>query len=180
MRVFLGRIEQCTRQLPCRWAAAMLLAGLTICIVVGIASPSLWAQTKTAYDTTDLSKMDWSDTPAETSGTTQDAAKTKKADDDFSGMNWADEGVDSAAKLEAETQASEREVEDAFLAKKERTIHLWGFLMFIGYIGGCILTGYFTRNRKLAVHYPPELLIVLHAVWPVELIFLLFAGKKVR
>jgi hypothetical protein len=158
----------------------LLITGLLVFVWHGIGSPSVFAQNDALTESTDLSTMDWSDSPAKASGSDQNLAKEIKAGDDLSKMSWADEGDDPSAKLEKEALAAERQLDDAAQAKKEGKIHSWGFLLFIGYLGGCLLTGFFSRNRKLAVTYPPELLIVLHSVWPLEWVFLLFAGKKVR
>lgn len=134
-------------------------------------------------DTTDLSQMDWSDDPEE-----EDLSQESWADEEgdsesggeLSDMSWEDEegeheGIDAVGAGPGMTQE-----EEMALDIKERRVHIFGFLLFVGYIIGALLTGYFTRNRKLAVDYPPELLILLHTVWPIEWVFMLFAGKKVR
>lgn len=124
-------------------------------------------------DTTDLSNMDWSDTP-------EDAAASNQKTEDFSDMSWEDDETDKPAAEGFDLSREMTKTEVAELAGQERTVHVYGFLMFIGYIIGGILTAFFTRNRKLAIDYPPELLIVLHTFWPIEWIFMLFAGKRVR
>lgn len=124
-------------------------------------------------DSTDLSNMDWSDTP-------EDAAGSNQMTEDFSDMSWEDDETDKPAAEGFDLSREMTKSEVAELAGQERRVHIYGFFTFIGYIIGGILTAFFTRNRKLAIDYPPELLIVLHTFWPVEWLFILFAGKKVR
>lgn len=164
-------------------------------------APALVADNAVAVDTTDLSQMDWSDEPAEkeTDLSQMDWSDEPTVGSDLSKESWADDpgqGEEQNGALsevsweDAEGENSGMEDDDSFmriseeeekaLAGKERRIHIYGFILFIGYILGGILTAYFTRNRKVAVDYPPELLIILHTLWPVEWLFLIFAGKKVR
>ncbi len=119
----------------------------------------------------DFSQESWEDDPAEGGETTADLSQ----------MSWEDEPGEETPQAESLSayQGMSVEEEEA-LELRERQIHYAGFVLFIGYILGGLLTAYFTRNRKLAVNYPPELLILLHTVWPVEWLFMLFAGKKVR
>ncbi len=134
-------------------------------------------------DTTDLSHMDWSDDQEE-----EDLSRESWADEEtssesggeYSEMSWEDEEGEFEGIDAFEDDPEMIQAEELALDIKERRIHIFGFLLFVGYILGGLLTGYFTRNRKLAVDYPPELLILLHTVWPIQWIFMLFAGKKVR
>ncbi|MCG8333352.1 MAG: hypothetical protein MJE63_02480 [Proteobacteria bacterium] len=134
-------------------------------------------------DTTDLSQMDWSDDPEE-----EDLSQESWADEEgesessgeLSDMSWEDEEGEYEDTEAVKTGQGMSQEEELALDIRERRIHVTGFLLFVGYIIGAVLTGYFTRNRKLAVDYPPELLILLHTVWPIEWVFMLFAGKKVR
>jgi hypothetical protein len=127
-----------------------------------------------ATDEIDLSKMDWSDDAAE------EPAAEGETNGDLSGMSWEDEeGEHEPQPGESVYRGLTAEEEEA-LENEERKTQYFGFVVFMGYILGGLLTGYFTRNRKLAVDYPPELLILLHTLWPIEWLFMLFAGKKVR
>ena len=131
------------------------------------ASPTM-AEQKKEPEAIDLSNMDWSDEPETPAG------------DDFSESSWEDEEEDQATLDEDDSFMTMTKAEEDALEGQEKRIHIYGFLLFIGYILGALFTGYFTRNRKLAVDYPPELLIILHTLWPLEWVFMLFAGQKVR
>lgn len=149
---------------------------------------------------TDLSKMDWSD---ESEQQEKDYSKESWEDEaaeigeDLSKMSWEDEPVMGKEQDLSEMNWADEEGENSFpegelpleeisqtdekaRALMERNTHIFGFLFFFLYILGGLFTAYFSRNRKVAIDYPPELLILLHSVWPVEWIFMLFAGKKVR
>ena len=97
---------------------------------------------------------------------------------DLGSMDW-----DEGGETEQEDEQSEEALQ-AELAAEERSeliTHCFGFLFFVIYLGGLIGTAYFTRDKKIAVEYPPELLILLHAFWPIEwlLVPLLVKSKKV-
>lgn len=134
----------------------------------------------------DLSKMDWSDGPDENVDLSKESWEDEPADKqggaggDLSEMSWEDEEGEGSQDQTQQTMKEMTAQEEKALDDQERKTHIYGFLMFIGYILGALLTGFYTRNRKLAVEYPPELLMVLHTVWPIEWLFLIFAGKKVR
>ncbi len=147
---------------------------LSLLMIIGlfcylIVSP-VAGQDQPNTDLTDLSNESWEDEPT---------AEEEKSGG-LSGMNWEDEEGEGAETKEDDSFMTMTEEEEIALESRERRIHFFGFFLFIGYILGGILTGFFTRNRKLAVDYPPELLILLHSVWPLEWLFLTFAGKKVR
>lgn len=116
----------------------------------------------------DLSNMSWEDDPSETTG------------NDLSGMSWEDEAGENVMEGAAEVFDTVSEFDEKAEALMERNTHIFGFFLFAGYILGGLLTAYFFRNRKLGVDFPPELLIVLHSVWPLQWLFIFFAGKKVR
>jgi hypothetical protein len=153
---------------------------LSIFCCLTVSSPL--AEDNKTEDTTDLSQMDWSDDPEE-----EDLSQESWADEtestsggELSDMSWEDEEGEYEEGEAEQFDSGMTQADEMALDLKEQRIHMYGFLMFVGYILGALLTGYFTRNRKLAVDYPPELLIVLHTVWPLEWVFMLFAGKKVR
>jgi len=108
--------------------------------------------------------------------------------------NWDEEGTDEEDTVSAESWQEEDTVEASeednramgILSKadlekveaEEKRIHIYGFLLFAIYVLGCILTAYMTRNKRIATEYPPELLILLHTVWPLEIIIVLVMGIK--
>lgn len=168
-----------------------VLKGLLLIIVLGlcclfITVPAMAADNKST-DEIDFSKVDFSDDEStekidfSKQSWEDEPAEEGNAETDLSKMSWEDEPGENDTQRKSKNgyQAMSAEEEEA-LDIKERKIHYAGFVLFIGYILGGVLTGYYSRNRKLAVDYPPELLILLHTVWPVEWLFLLFAGKKVR
>ena len=166
-----------------------ILYFVAIVFFLSIGLHPAFAQEKPITNTTDLSEMDWSDDSQEKSGETElsnmdwsDDPKEKTNDSsDLSNMSWQDDDDGTKSSVEEDkAKAVAKELAEEEIAKMESRTHFYGFVLFIGYILGAVLTGYFTRNRKLAVSYPPELLILLHTVWPVEWLFMIFAGKKVR
>jgi len=140
-------------------------------------------KTSQAADTTDT-KTDLSsvngDTEEEDTGTAEKANPDFKSGDDLSTISWEDEDADPEEEAENKAADKKREEEYRVIEKQERTIQIAGFFTFCVYLFGMFLTAYFTRNRKLSVNYPPELLILLHALWPLQWLLLPFAGQKVR
>lgn len=126
-------------------------------------------ETTEEINTDDLSNMSWEDEPALKGSQTTD----------FSETDW---GAGEESETSAEDDDFFKNVikNRAAIEKREMVTHIWGFLLFVFYLTGGIFTAYFTRDRKLSVHYAPELLILLHTFWPLEWLCLLFAGKKVR
>jgi hypothetical protein len=54
---------------------------------------------------------------------------------------------------------------------KNRSFSHWlNGTLFLIYFVGCFATAYFTRNRAITLRTPPEILILLHTFWPVELL----------
>ena len=123
----------------------------------------------------DLSAVNWDDAEEDTAETKDDTGN-----DDLSNASWEDEDSSEADTEESGGLQSYNKDEIQKLESKERLIHITGFMLFFGYIMGGILTAFITRNRKIAVIYPPELLILLHTVWPLELLMLPLLGKPVR
>ncbi|MBU2647619.1 hypothetical protein KKI24_23125 [bacterium] len=122
----------------------------------------------------DLSKENWEDEKSSKDVTEKEAAS------DLSKESWEDEGsAKNVPEKEDGLQMMKQEEIDK-LDSRERLIHLSGFALFIGYILGGVLTAFATRNRKLAVSLPPELLILLHTFWPLELILLPFMRARIR
>lgn len=152
-------------------------------------TPLSIAQDTKVTDSTDLSQMDWSDEPEEESVSDTDLSQMtwddepeeeEGATENLSEMSWEDEEGETDEMDEEETFEPLTLEDEAARESRERRTHVFGFLLFIGYILCGVLTAFFTRNRKLAVDYPPELLMLLHTFWPIEWIFMIFAGKKVR
>ena len=138
-------------------------------LLIGISFNTLIAQssdnTSTEADQ-NLSQIDWD----------EEETSEENGEEGLAGMNWDDDEATAEEASEEEAYNRDIKAEEAL----EKMILIKGFLFFIFYILGGILTAYFTRDRKLSVSYPPELLILLHTFWPVELVCLTFAGKKVR
>ncbi len=109
----------------------------------------------------------------------EETSPSEKEKGDFSGESWEDEGSENESDAADGLQALNQSDIDK-LDSQERQVHIYGFILFIGYILGGILTAFVTRNRKIAVSYPPELLILLHTFWPLELLLIPFGGKPVR
>jgi len=122
----------------------------------------------------DLSTVNWDE-----EGDTEESSPSEKEEGDFSGESWEDEGTDDESDTTEGLQTLKQSEIDE-LDSQERQVHIYGFMLFIGYILGGILTAFVTRNRKIAVSYPPELLILLHTFWPLELLLIPFGGKPVR
>lgn len=173
----------------------LLLFYASIFLLFQASQVSVFAQqTSGTTDSTDLSTMDWSDEPeesAETDLSTMDWSDepTETESVDFANESWDDgpsEGTSGSDSLSEESWNEDgetggfEELDFTEIEKKERKIHFYGFLLFMAYLLGMVLTAYLTRNRKLAIDYPPELLMVLHTLWPLELALLLVAGKRVR
>ena len=144
----------------------LIIMGLTMCGSFAVAQDGT-AQ-EDAIDEENISDINW-DEGEEDSGTQSE---------DLSETNW-DEGLDDDTTEEEQAAIAVRSEDRKVIEARELTVHLWGFLMFVGYLLGLVYTAYFTRNRKIAVHYAPELLIILHLLWPLEWISMVFAGKKV-
>ncbi len=118
------------------------------------------------------------------------AQKTELAQKpDFSQTNWDDEseeGGENEASLSGVNWDDESEEENSGtndfrdIEAKEKKMQVIGFFIFIFYVIGGAYTAYLTRNRKIAVQTPPEILILMHTLWPLELLLLPFFGKKMR
>ena len=150
---------------------------MTVIIILAIFltfQPSISQAADTTEKKTDLSTVNW-DTEEE-----EDKKADDKVENNLSTTSWEDEETD--ATKDAENAAADQKREDEFVVieKQERIVQIAGFGTFCVYLFGMFLTAYFTRNRKLAVNYSPELLIVLHAFWPVQWLLLPFFGRKVR
>lgn len=173
-----------------RYRQSILLIIILLTAAVLITTGSLYAARSDSAASTDLSQMNWD--------TEEDTAKT---DESLSDVNWDEEGDDAEAEIDGDNLAAESwEDEDTGeesiaeedelqvlneedlekLESQERFIHISGFVLFIGYILGGILTAFFTRNRQIATTIPPELLILLHSVWPLELLLTPLFGKVSR
>jgi len=141
---------------------------------------------------TDLSNTNWDEEESE--GDDSDAKEDNLStvnwneDDDteeeFDGENLASEGWEDE-DTEENTDDSEglqvlKQEDIDKLESQERRIHFFGFVLFVGYILGGILTAFITRNRKIATGIPPELLILLHSVWPLELLLMPVFDRAAR
>jgi len=142
-------------------------------------------------DESDLSQENWDE---ETAVDDQEAGDgMTEAEDDQTAA--ADDGAEDSAIAESWEDEEAEEDEDGLsaqevaaaelkqqrltlLADQERFLHLWGFTLFAVYLVGGVLTAYFTRHHRLIRRFPPELLILLHTFWPLELLLLPFGRRK--
>jgi hypothetical protein len=166
--MILFEFEEMRHKLQKKYLGTLILI-LGTFLLIGISFNTLIAQssdnTSTEADQ-NLSQIDWD----------EEETSEENGEEGLAGMNWDDDEATAEEASEEEAYNRDIKAEEAL----EKMILIKGFLFFIFYILGGILTAYFTRDRKLSVSYPPELLILLHTFWPVELVCLTFAGKKVR
>ncbi len=148
---------------------------IMVLLLFSVASSQTAAQDSEAKSPSDLSEINWDDAEEEPAN-----QKDTADDGELSSESWEDEDSSETDTEESGGLQSLNQEQIEKLESEERLIHIAGFLLFFGYIVGGILTAFITRNRKIAVHYPPELLILLHTVWPLELMLLPFLGKLVR
>ena len=150
---------------------ANILLILSILLLIGISYNTLIAQTTESTVVNEDSNQ--SEGLSQINGDEEETSE-EGGGNGLAEMNFDEEGESS----DEDNDYQDEEVKA--LEALEKIILIKGFLFFSFYILGGILTAYYTRDRKLAVHYPPELLILLHTFWPVEWLFMIFAGKKVR
>jgi hypothetical protein len=171
--MILFEFEEMRHKLQKKYLGTLILI-LGTFLLIGISFNTLIAQSsdKTTSKSTsteageNLSQIDWD----------EEETSEENGEEGLAGMNWDDDEATAEEASEEEAYNLDIKAEEAL----EKMILIKGFLFFIFYILGGILTAYFTRDRKLSVSYPPELLILLHTFWPIELLCLTFAGKKVR
>jgi|APSaa5957512622_1039677.scaffolds.fasta_scaffold68066_2 hypothetical protein len=150
---------------------------LTLLIALFLTNqPTLSLAVDATEKKTDLSSVNW-DTEEEEDSKEKEA---DKVENNLSTTSWEDEETDS--EQDAKNAAADQKQKEEFVVieKQERIVQIAGFGVFCIYLFGMFLTAYFTRNRKLAVNYSPELLILLHAFWPLQWLLLPFFGQKVR
>ena len=155
--------------------AGMTILSLLVALFL-TGQPTLSLAADTTEKKTDLSTVNW-DTEEEEDSRDKEA---KKVENNLATTSWEDEETD--ATQDAENAVADQKQKDEFVVieKQERIVQIAGFGVFCIYLFGMLLTAYFTRNRKLAVNYSPELLILLHAFWPLQWLLLPFFGQKVR
>lgn len=137
----------------------------------------------------DLSNMNW-DEPEEQSGEQIDTENLGSMDWDdssdsgnesgeLSGINW-DEGADTMEEPEESAEEEEARYKAEADAEERQAMitHLLGFLLCVLYLVGLVGTAYFTRQRKIAVESPPELMILLHTFWPIEWLLVPLMAKS--
>ncbi len=145
----------------------LLIACVSILYGIGSVYSVVSAQEQSAGEE-NLSGINWDEEEA-----------TAEDSEDPATMDWGE--ADEPGITEEEERIAAQKAEDRkALEKREFRIHVWGFFLFAFYLIGIAYTAYFTRNRKIAVHYAPELLIILHMLWPLQWLSLLFAGQKVK
>jgi len=164
-----------TKRKPTHFCFMLIIVLLLFSAAISLNASISVAQQSDSQASSDLSEVDWDSEEEPTEGT--DATT---GDNELSNTSWEDEDSSEDDTDESGGLQSFNQEQIDKLDSEERLIHISGFLLFFGYIVGGILTAFITRNRKIAVIYPPELLILLHTVWPLELMLLLFLGKTVR
>ncbi len=182
---------------PTKHSLLILLPAILFCLAVVLSTGNtVSAAEKDVSATSDLSKMNWDEeesseeSQSKENGAlstvnwdeeedTEDEPEAGKEGSNLTAVGWEDEDTGDDNESTEGLQTLKQEDIDK-LESRERLIHISGFLLFIGYIIGGILTAFITRNRKIALAYPPELLILLHTVWPLELFLLPFFGKTNR
>lgn len=92
--------------------------------------------------------------------------------------SWQEEDTIEATEEDNRAMGILSKEDLALVEAQEKRVHIFGFLLFTGYILGSILTAYMTRNKKIATEYPPELLILLHTFWPIEILLTLAMEVK--
>ena len=105
----------------------------------------------------------------------------KESPTDLSTVSWEDDtSTRGRAKRELSGMDKTKQRDEIKrLEERERWTTIWGFFFFLLYTLGGVLTAYLTRDKKVAVLYPPELLILLHTFWPLEWLLLpLFELRK--
>ena len=167
----------------------LLIACVSVVYGIGSVYSVVSAQEQSAGEE-NLSGINWDEEEAasQTGGTKEENLSginwdeeeaTAEDSEDPATMDWGE--ADEPGITEEEERIAAQKAEDRkALEKREFRIHVWGFFLFAFYLIGIAYTAYFTRNRKIAVHYAPELLIILHMLWPLQWLSLLFAGQKVK
>jgi|GEM_PF-5521075 len=143
-----------------------------MCWVLLVISTCAYAQDK------DLSQIDWDDNQTvETKE--QDLANvdwdedSQPADDDAMG-DWDDGDEEDDDDAFTEELMKEMEAKEA----ATKVIHFQGVLLFFFYLLGGGFTAYWSRNRAVTYKMAPELLILLHTFWPIELLLLVMKPGK--
>ena len=158
------------------WVQTFTWMTMVLLVVIFLTwQPPLSLAADTVEKKKDLSAVNW-----DTAEEEKDTAAGDKVENNLSTTSWEDE--ESDPKEDAENAAADQKREDEYrvIEKQERGVQIAGFFIFCMYLLGKFLTAYFTRNRKLAVNYSPELLILLHRLWPLQWLLLPFFGQKVR
>ncbi len=158
---------------------------------------------KIDWDEEETKKEDAKTSPIDLQNTNWDEEETKKEDAknspiDLQNTNWDEEesnqpaGATSEVNLQNtnwdEDSTEETASDDAFAPPIRKVsaeltegelafIHWTGGFLFLLYLSGSFLTGYFLRHTKLATKCPPEVLILLHIFWPLEWILFPFFKK---
>ncbi len=120
-----------------------------------------------------FSEVDWDEeeteetTPVDSKGT-------------LSGINWDEEVEEETVETEENSQTEHVSIKQNSVPQPSDNtmIHWQGVLLFITYILGGGLTAYFSRNKGIALKFPPEVIILLHTFWPLELLLLPFFKKS--
>ncbi|MCP4298818.1 MAG: hypothetical protein GY786_24825 [Proteobacteria bacterium] len=152
---------------------------LFLLILFGVHSS--FGQEKPAEKAQPLSGVNWDD----------EVSNPVEKTESLSGVDWDEEEESETDKLQktgpGETNWDDEESEESEFPEETelpqnvpaKTLfsHWQGGLLFLFYLSGCFVTAYFTRNRAISLKTPPELLIILHTFWPLELLLTPFFKK---
>ena len=148
------------------------------------------SENETSAESTDLSNVDWDAEPEESSEGADsedlsnidwDAEPEEAGDGDLSNTDW--DAVPEEGLEESEVSpgisidyGTSVEVEEERFSPAQ--IHFYGVLALFGYLAGMFFTVYLSSKLRLYRIVPHELLILLHSVWPLELLVMLFLRDK--
>ena len=127
----------------------------------------------------DLQNINWDEEDPEDSAI-GDAASGKQSGTSTSNLqsiNWDDEDGDEQPADFIQPPES-REAGEELSEGQIMLIHWSGGILFLLYISGSLGSGYFLRNSTLSSRFPPDILIILHTLWPLEWAILPFFKKR--
>ena len=123
---------------------------------------------ETPLDTSpaNLQNINWDEETAENS---EDASPPTRGNA-LQNIDWdAEESTTTTSAPAVLATVDEATVEQQIL----RT-HWQGSVLFLVYTFGAFLTAYLLRNSGVASRFPPDLLMLLHVLWPLEWMLVLF------
>ncbi len=127
----------------------------------------------------DLQNINWDEEDAEDSaiGEAESDSESGTSTSSLQSINWDDEGSDDESADFIHPPES-REASEELSEGEIMLIHWSGSILFLLYISMSLGSGYFLRNSKLSERFPPDILIILHTLWPLEWAMLPFFRKR--